>query len=408
MLGEKSDIISLPMPKNLLVRNVPENVLNAIHESAKEHGVSKQVAALSVLQTAFGAKVVAYDKGRHIDLAATARNFTFIDLFAGIGGFRIALEEQGGRCVFSSEWDKHARKTYEAWFGDLPTGDIREVDVKSIPDHFILTAGFPCQPFSIAGVSKKNSMGRAHGFEDVRQGNLFFYIVDIVKAKRPPVLLLENVKNLKSHDKGNTWNVIKTTLEGLGYEVHAQVLDAAKWVPQHRERVFIVCFNKKVFGKDIPYAFPVPKTRKNTLTDLLEKKPEEKYTLTAGLWSYLQKYAEKHKKAGNGFGFGIADLAGVTRTLSARYYKDGSEILIDQGKDKAPRRLTPKECQQLMGYPKELPIVVSDTQAYRQFGNGVVVPVVRAVAGSIFSMIDREYLKDVTLKCYDRKIRQAA
>jgi DNA (cytosine-5)-methyltransferase 1 len=320
--------------------------------------------------------------------SATPR-FTFIDLFAGIGGFRIALESHGGQCVMTSEWDKHAQKTYQAWFGELPFGDIRKIDPKSIPDHDILAAGFPCQPFSIAGVSKKISLGVAHGFKDKKQGNLFFYLADVIKAKRPPVLLLENVKNLKSHDKGNTWRVIKETLEGMGYVVFSEIIDAAHWVPQHRERVFIVGFDKKRFGNKIHFEFPVRPIGKPKLADILEAKPASKYTLTDNLWAYLQNYAKKHREKGNGFGFGMADKNGITRTLSARYHKDGSEILVPQGKKRNPRRLTPKECQRLMGYPTHLPQVVSDTQAYRQFGNGVVVPVVKAVAKEVVDALEQ-------------------
>jgi len=307
--------------------------------------------------------------------------FTFIDLFAGIGGFRIALEDLGGECIFSSEWDKYSQKTYEAWFGEMPHGDIRKINPSDIPDHDILAAGFPCQPFSLAGVSKKKSLGRDHGFKDKNQGNLFFYLATIIEAKRPAVLFLENVKNLKSHDKGRTWKVIFDTLTKLDYQVFSQVYDAAHWVPQHRERVFIVCFDKKVFGKNPSFEYPVPPEKgRVVLQDILESNVPDKYTLTENLWKFLQMYAQKHKEKGNGFGFGMANLRGVTRTLSARYHKDGSEILIPQGKNKRPRRLTPTECMKLMGFPSDKKIVVSDTQAYRQFGNAVVVPAIRAVA----------------------------
>jgi DNA (cytosine-5)-methyltransferase 1 len=314
--------------------------------------------------------------------------FTFIDLFAGIGGFRFALEKLGGECVFTSEWDKYAQKTYEAWFGEVPQGDIRTIKPTEIPDHDILAAGFPCQPFSIAGVSKKKSLGRAHGFKDKNQGNLFFYLATIIEAKRPPVLFLENVKNLKSHDKGRTWKVISDTLEKLDYAVFAKIHDAAHWVPQHRERIFIVCFDKKVFGENPDFKFPELPKRKLSLGDILDKKVDSKYTLTDNLWSYLQNYARKHKEKGNGFGFGMVNMNGVTRTLSARYYKDGSEILIPQGKNKVPRRLTPYECMRLMGFPKNKKIVVSDTQAYRQFGNAVVVPAIHAVAKEAVKILE--------------------
>jgi DNA (cytosine-5)-methyltransferase 1 len=306
--------------------------------------------------------------------------FKFIDLFAGIGGFRVALENLGGECLFTSEWDKYSQKTYQRWHGEIPEGDIRKISLDKIPDHDVLAAGFPCQPFSIAGVSKKNSLGRAHGFKCKDQGNLFFTIATIAEIKRPPAMLLENVKNLKSHDKGRTWQIIKETLEGLNYVVYSKVIDAAGWVPQHRERVYIVCFDRKEFGDNPPFEFPIAQAESRPrLKDILEPAPDPKYTLTDHLWNYLQRYAEGHKAKGNGFGYGIASPESVTRTLSARYYKDGSEILIQQ-KGKNPRRLTPRECARLMGFDDKYEIAVSDTQAYRQFGNAVVPKVAQAVA----------------------------
>ena len=309
--------------------------------------------------------------------------FTFIDLFAGIGGMRIAFESSGGQCVFSSEWDKYSQKTYFSNFGVMPHGDITKIDAKDIPDHDILVAGFPCQPFSIAGVSKKNSLGRATGFLDKTQGTLFFDVVRIINEKRPAAFLLENVKNLRSHDRGNTWQVIMDSLEELDYEVFTEVLDGGKFVPQHRERVFIVGFDRKRFGNNIEFQFDFqPPVKAPKLKDILEKNVDEKYTLSDHLWQYLQDYAVKHQAKGNGFGYGLADLNGITRTLSARYYKDGSEILIPQ-KNKNPRRLTPRECARLQGYDDSFVITVSDTQAYRQFGNSVVVPLITAIAGKI-------------------------
>lgn len=322
--------------------------------------------------------------------------FSFIDLFAGIGGFRAALESINGRCVFSCEWDVHSQKTYKAWHGHRPEGDIREVDIAKIPAHDVLAAGFPCQPFSIAGVSKRQSLGIAHGFECATQGNLFFQLATIVEAKRPPILFLENVKNLRSHDKGRTWQVIRETLESLRYWVFAEVIDAAGWVPQHRERVYIVCFDKDAFPAKPDFRFPLkPDGPPPKLIDILDPNPDPKYTLTPHLWSYLQRYAEAHRLKGNGFGFGLADLEGVSRTLSARYYKDGSEILIPQGNAKPPRRLTPRECARLMGFHEkyEKNIVVSDTQAYRQFGNAVCPPVVEAVGRGISRVIARKLLE---------------
>jgi DNA (cytosine-5)-methyltransferase 1 len=325
--------------------------------------------------------------------------FRFIDLFAGIGGFRIGLTKLGGRCVFTSEWDKNSQKTYQAWYGESEIhGDINKISPETIPSHDILAAGFPCQPFSIAGVSKKNSLGHLHGFKCERQGNLFFRICDIARAKRPPVLFLENAKNLKSHDKGTTWTVIRSELEALNYTVFFQIVDAAHWVPQHRERMLIVCFDKDVFGNTPPFSFPeLSGTARPRLRSILETKPPTKYTLTDHLWDYLQKYAQKHREAGNGFGFGLVGPDDIARTLSARYYKDGSEILIRQ-EGKGPRRLTPRECALLMGYTDEnaklfghksgFPIVVSDTQAYTQFGNSVVPAVVEAVGRQIVSVFD--------------------
>jgi DNA (cytosine-5)-methyltransferase 1 len=310
-------------------------------------------------------------------------SFKFIDLFAGIGGFRIAFQELNGKCVFSSEWNKHAKKTYDANFGEVPFGDITKTDEKIIPDHDILVGGFPCQPFSIAGVSKKNSLGKKHGFLDETQGTLFFDIARIIKAKKPKAFLLENVKNLKSHDKGNTFRVIEKTLRKLGYIVFSKVLDAKYYVPQHRERIFIVGFSKEYYSESIIFNFPEPPEEEQQIKNILDKKVDKKYTLTDNLWSYLQNYAKKHREKGNGFGFGMIDKNGVSRTLSARYYKDGSEVLIPQGKGENPRRLTPEECKRLMGFPKNFKIKdigVSDTQLYKQFGNSVAVPVVRAVA----------------------------
>lgn len=346
-----------------------------------DHGIESSVVQLPLPIVTTPKKRVSKGKG----------SFTFIDLFAGIGGFRIGLEAVGGKCVFSSEWDKHAQKTYEAWFGEKPFGDIRELKATDVPDHDLLSAGFPCQPFSIAGVSKKQSLGRAHGFKDITQGTLFYDIVRIAEAKRPRVLLLENVRNLLSHDQGRTWQTIASTLDEIDYHVFFKVIDAAGWVPQHRERVFIVCFDKRQFPERPTFRYPVPPESKPKLRDILEKSPDRKYTLTDHLWKYLQDYAEKHRLAGNGFGFGMSNLSGVTRTLSARYHKDGSEVLIPQRGDKNPRRLTPREAARLMGFPDDRTIVVSDTQAYRQFGNAVVPKVVEAVAEEIASIVHNQF-----------------
>ena len=308
--------------------------------------------------------------------------FTFIDLFAGIGGMRIAFEKSGGRCVFSSEWNKFSQQTYEANFGDVPDGDITKIKARDIPNHDILVGGFPCQPFSIAGVSSKKALGRKHGFEDETQGTLFFDIARIIREKKPKAFLLENVKNLKSHDKGNTFRVIMKVLrEDLGYDVHYKIVDASSVVPQHRERIFIVGFRKPM-----DFEFPKLIDKRPKLGDILEKNVDGKYTLTDGTWKALQRHKEIHSKKGNGFGYSMADRDSIAKTLSARYYKDGAEILIPQGK-KNPRRLTPRECALLMGFPKSFKIQVSDNQAYRQFGNAVVVPVVKEIAKSITHVV---------------------
>lgn len=324
-------------------------------------------------------------------------DFSFIDLFAGIGGTRLGMEAVGGRCVFTSEYDRFCQQTYRANFRpdhDI-AGDIRSVRPDLIPDHDVLVAGFPCQPFSIAGVSKKNALGRAHGFECDTQGTLFFDICRILETKRPLAFILENVRNLRSHDKGKTFRVIEDSLRELDYHFDSAVLDAKPWVPQHRERIFIVGFRE-------PTAFSmqlvkVPTGTAPVMAHVLHpqdgsEEPDgsytlgsnasvnDKYTLTKHLWTYLKNYADKHKAAGNGFGYGIVTPQTTARTLSARYYKDGSEILVARGRNRNPRRLTPRECARLMGFPEHFRIPVSDTQAYKQFGNSVVVPVVTAVA----------------------------
>lgn len=338
--------------------------------------------------------------------------FSFIDLFAGIGGMRLAFEDAGGKCVFASEWDKYACQTYLANHGHDHElrGDIREVACSEVPDHDILVAGFPCQPFSLAGVSKKNSLGRDHGFLDETQGTLFFDIARILKAKRPRAFLLENVKNLRSHDKGKTYKVILKTLGELGYDVHSKVIDANCMVPQHRERIYIVGFRDgEAFSWD---ALDLPSLiKKPTLRSILHDSDESpeipytefsqgqtvvsaKYTLSDHLWDYLQKYAQKHKALGNGFGCSVVGPEDSSRTLSARYHKDGSEILIRSASGN-PRRLTPRECARLMGFPENFVIPVSDTQAYRQFGNSVVVPVVTKIAKGICASLSGQAFHSV-------------
>lgn len=308
--------------------------------------------------------------------------FKFIDLFAGIGGIRLAYQNIGGKCVFTSEWDSFAKKTYEANFGEVPFGDITQISETKIPDHDILLGGFPCQPFSIAGVSKKISLGRQHGFLDKTQGTLFFDIARIIEHKKPKIFMLENVKNLVSHDKKKTFKIIIETLTELGYNVHFKVLDAKYYVPQHRERIIIVGFNKSIFKGKETFSFPEPKNVELAIKNVLESKVEAKYTLSDKLWNYLQEYKKKHQAKGNGFGFGLTNLNGVSRTLSARYYKDGAEILIPQ-KGENPRRLTPRECARIQGFSDNFIIPVSNNQAYKQFGNSVATPLIQAVGKNI-------------------------
>lgn len=349
------------------------------------------------------------------------RRFRFIDLFAGIGGIRRGFEAIGGQCVYTSEWDEYAQRTYRANFGwgEAVFGDIRTKEAKdAIPEHDVLVGGFPCQPFSIAGVSKKNSMGRSHGFADETQGTLFFDVATIIKDRRPAAFLLENVRNLASHDGGRTLDVILRTLQDeLGYQVSHRVISSRHFVPQHRERIFIVGFreaNAFDFDKVIKSLPPLDKAPKlgsilHHLGDTEEAYTDAaglahaRYTISPKLWQYLQDYKAKHGAAGNGFGFGLVGPEDVTRTISARYYKDGSEILVDQSHlGLNPRKLTPRECARLQGF--DLPIgkkwasdpfsgdydarydagrmviPVSDGRAWKQFGNSVAVPVIRHVA----------------------------
>jgi DNA (cytosine-5)-methyltransferase 1 len=338
-----------------------------------------------------------------IGAPTNAAPFRFIDLFAGIGGIRMGFEAHGGECVFTSEWNDFSTKTYRenhpAGGEHALIGDIVSFPAEDVPNHDVLLGGFPCQPFSIAGVSKKNALGRPHGFECATQGTLFFDVARIIAAKRPAAFLLENVKNLLSHDKGRTFEVILQTLrDELGYEVHYRVVDGRHFTPQHRERIIIVgfrgetsfCWDDLRLPEHGPRlgailhrtdgSEPVLPWDHDRFFDHAVQCVQPKYTLTSNLWTYLQNYAAKHRAAGNGFGFGMAYPHSVTRTLSARYHKDGSEILVYQGESLRPRRLTPRECARLMGFPDTFRIPVSDTQAYRQFGNSVVMPVMQEVA----------------------------
>lgn len=333
----------------------------------------------------------------------TEREFKFIDLFAGIGGLRRGFETIGGECVFSSEWDKYCVKTYLAnsLCDHEVAGDIREIPANAIPAHDVMMAGFPCQPFSLAGVSKKNALGHSHGFHCDAQGTLFFDIARIIEHHRPKAFLLENVKNLVSHDRGRTFKVIRRVLqEELGYQLDYRIINAKGFVPQHRERIFIAGFKDPNGFKFDDLVIPDPNAGPTLHTILHPEDGSEepeghytygpdanvsgKYTLSDHLWRYLQNYAAKHRARGNGFGYGLVGKNDVARTLSARYFKDGSEILIRQEGGKNPRRLTPRECARLMGFDgtdqKRFKIPVSDTQAYKQFGNAVVVPVVEAIA----------------------------
>lgn len=387
------------------------------------HGLSRQRVAE---ETGYSPKTIArWENGESVVREAAYKyllglmppsqalgQFTFIDLFAGIGGFRSGFQEAGGCCVFTSEWDRHAQTTYRANYGDHDVhGDITTIPVDAIPDHDVLLAGFPCQPFSIAGVSKKNALGRKHGFECETQGTLFFDIERIIEAKQPKAFVLENVKNLQSHDRGRTFDVIRRTLtEKLGYRIAYRVIDAKSFLPQHRERIFIVGLHPDLDARfdfaavNIPDADSGPKLGSILHPENGSELPEErftdeygrvlpKYTLTPALWQYLQDYAKKHKAAGNGFGFGMVGPDDVTRTLSARYYKDGSEILVRRPSG-PPRRLTPRECARLMGFDRPgrepFKIPVSDTQAYRQFGNAVAVPVVAAIAKALVPYVRGE------------------
>lgn len=385
---------------------------------ARELGVDiRTVRRWEALQTPIKAYLVpALQRLLPFDAPLQNRNgFSFVDLFAGIGGIRAAFERINGRCVFTSEWDSYAQKTYIQNYPDAHfiAGDITQVAAQDIPDHDVLLAGFPCQPFSIAGVSKKNALGKAHGFSCETQGTLFFDVARIIETKQPRAFLLENVKNLVSHDKGRTFNIICRTLtEELGYHIHYRVIDGAHFTPQHRERILIVGFREPV---DFDWnTVPLPAKNAHTLRDILHRtdgteptlswdgdtyfdhsknQVQPKYTLSEHLWTYLQNYAEKHRIKGNGFGFGLVGPQNVARTLSARYHKDGSEILIDQGNCKSPRRLTPRECARLMGFPDTFKIPVSDTRAYRQFGNSVVVDVVTYVAKLMQPILEADCVK---------------
>lgn len=303
-------------------------------------------------------------------------DFTFVDLFAGIGGMRIAAENNSGLCVFSSEIDKFCQKTYQANFNEIPFGDITLINEKDIPDMDLLIAGFPCQPFSIAGLKK--------GFEDKTKGTLFFDICRIIKEKQPNAILLENVKNLTSHNKGNTFKVIKESLEELNYTIFSEVIDAQYYnVPQHRERTYIVGFKKKC-----DFSFP-PKITNDPIPikNILQNNVDDKYTLSDKTWNRLIEHKAKQQEKGNNFGYQLVNLDKPSYTLTAHYAKDPIDILIPQ-EGKNPRKLTPRECARLQGFPDDFIIPVSNTQAYKQFGNSVAIPVVTLIIKEI-----KEYIK---------------
>lgn len=304
--------------------------------------------------------------------------FTFIDLFAGIGGFRIAMQELGGKCVFSSEWDPYAKTTYEANFGEVPYGDIRKISELDIPDHDILCAGFPCQPFSLAGVSARNSLNAAHGFACETQGTLFFDIARIMKAKRPRIAFLENVKNIVSHDGGKTFSVIKNTIESLGYSFSPKLIDSSPLVPQKRVRCYMVCIR----DDQREFDFPVIEGPPLALKTILEPNVDPSFTISEKLWTGHQRRTKRNLARGTGFSAFRADLDKPSNTIVARYGKDGKECLIPQGR-KNPRMLTPRECARLQGFPESFKIPVAKTSAYRQFGNSVAVPVIRRIAVEI-------------------------
>lgn len=398
----------MKQPKSTEFARIREKTGFTMDEIAERLGVSKRSVYRWENGDAKPGKVVLLMLEKMANISGTIipfkrTGFTFIDLFAGIGGMRMGFEAVGGKCIFTSEWDMSCRKTYQANFpctDHVVAGDITQIPETDIPAHDVLLAGFPCQPFSIAGVSKKNALGRKHGFDDPTQGTLFFDIVRIIKHHQPKAFLLENVKNLISHDKGNTFRIICQKLkQELGYHIHYEVINGKAFTPQNRQRIFIVGFRDENGFSFDNVKIPDPKDWP-TLASVLhsedgseEEEPpytigsmakvSDKYTLTPHLWQYLQNYAQKHKAQGNGFGFGLVGPADTARTLSARYFKDGSEILVKQ-RGKVPRRLTPRECARLMGFDNTgrppFEIVVSDTQAYKQFGNAVVVPVIKAIA----------------------------
>jgi len=318
--------------------------------------------------------------------------FKFIDLFAGIGGFRISLQNLGGKCVFSSEINNAAKKTYETNFGEFPFGDIREFTAahitdeqldKLIPDHNILTGGFPCQPFSLAGVSARNFLGQVNGFSDTVRGNLFFDIARIVSVKKPEVVFLENVKNFKGHDNGNTFLTVTKTMEDLGYKkFYSKVINANKLVPQSRQRFYMIFFR----DKSVNFNFPVFEGEEKKLSSILEENVPDEYTISDKLWAGHIDRTKRNIERGTGFTAHVADIEKPSKTLVARYGKDGKECLIPQ-EGKNPRKLTPRECARLQGFPENFILPASNAPAYHQFGNSVAVPVIEAIGRAIVKHI---------------------
>lgn len=354
------------------------NTKNLLH-ILKEHGITK-------------AKLKREIRKNQVFPPKSSPKFSFIDLFAGIGGFRLALQEVGGISVFSSEWDKAAQQTYKNNYGELPFGDITTIAgekisdsyvSKFIPDHDVLAAGFPCQPFSHAGVSARNFVGQEHGFKCKTQGTLFFDVMRIAEVKKPKVLFLENVRNIERHDKGYTFKVIKDSIEELGYDFKYEIINSSTLVPQRRVRCFMVCFRKDL---DVNFSFPGFDGEPLPLKGILEKQVDEKFTISDRLWQGHINRTNRNLERGTGFTAFTADLDKPSNTIVARYGKDGKECLIPQ-KDKNPRLLTPRECARLQGFPESFIIPEAKTPAYKQFGNSVSVPVVEKIAQKIVKEI---------------------
>lgn len=396
MIGSKIDL------KNYKVKGESKKRLNniSIEETILTHYNSVPGTAKKIAKEYFKSSIYEYNGYRkHLveeaiqeylfEVRATVpfpgpaygeEEFTFIDLFAGIGGFRLAMQDLGGKCIFSSEWDNSARQTYRANFGDIPFGDITKPDTKNfIPKRFdVLCAGFPCQPFSRAGVSARNFLGLEHGFNHPTQGNLFFEILQIAVKHKPKVLFLENVKNLRSHDQGNTFKTIERMIHEIGYSFYSTVVNAQTEVPQRRERTYMVCFKDQSINFEFPKFEGVPKKLKS----ILEKDVPDEYTISDRLWEGHKRRTKNNLERGVGFTAFLANVEKPSNTIVARYGKDGKECLVPQ-EGKNPRKLTPRECARLQGFPKDYVLPASNTAAYKQFGNSVAVPVIKKIACEI-------------------------